>query len=72
MVPVDPTNASWFKSSCSGGGGSCVEVSTARAASHGVVLVRDSKDPEGGHLALSAAAWRAFAGAAASGVLGGV
>ncbi|MFE1320305.1 Scr1 family TA system antitoxin-like transcriptional regulator [Kitasatospora phosalacinea] len=72
MLPVDPPKASWFKSSYSDGAGECVEVSTAHAASHGVVLVRDSKDPEGGHLALSAAAWRAFAGAAASGVLGGV
>jgi hypothetical protein len=49
---------SWRKSTYSdGNGGSCVEVAgTAR-----VVLVRDTKDRDGGSLAFSAEAWRAFA-----------
>jgi len=49
---------SWRKSTYSdGNGGSCVEVAgTAR-----VVLVRDTKDRDGGTLAFGATAWRAFA-----------
>lgn len=47
----------WRKSSYSGAnGGSCVEV-----ASDGVVLVRDTTDRDGGTLAFTASAWRAFA-----------
>ncbi|ROR43998.1 Scr1 family TA system antitoxin-like transcriptional regulator [Kitasatospora cineracea] len=63
MLPVDQANASWFKSSYSDGAGACVEVSTVHAESHGVVLVRDSKDPDGPYLTLPAAAWSAFADA---------
>ncbi|MEU3494215.1 Scr1 family TA system antitoxin-like transcriptional regulator [Kitasatospora cineracea] len=63
MLTVDPANASWFKSSYSSSGGACVEVSTVHAESHGVVLVRDSKDPDGPYLTLPAAAWSAFADA---------
>jgi hypothetical protein len=46
----------WFKSSYSSPSGSCVEVdlSTSR------VLVRDSKNGEGGVLSLSSASWRSF------------
>ncbi|WP_111554980.1 Scr1 family TA system antitoxin-like transcriptional regulator [Kitasatospora sp. SolWspMP-SS2h] len=72
MVPVDPANAGWFKSSYSDGAGACVEISTAYAQSHGVVLVRDSKDRAGSYLTLPATAWGAFAGAAGSGVFGAV
>lgn len=66
----------WRKSTYSGGSNSaCVEVATWRKSSHsagsnsacvevapgdGLVGVRDSKDPEGGHLAVSGRAWRAF------------
>ncbi|MBT2206605.1 MULTISPECIES: DUF397 domain-containing protein [Actinomadura] len=47
----------WRKSSRSGGqGGNCVEVTDAAS----VILVRDSKDPDGPRLALTPAAWRAF------------
>lgn len=63
MLPVNQANASWFKSSYSNGAGACVEVSTVHAESHGVVLVRDSKDPDGPYLTLPAAAWSAFADA---------
>jgi len=48
---------SWRKSSYSGSsGGQCLEV-----AAPGRVLVRDSKNPDGGRLAFSARAWREFA-----------
>jgi hypothetical protein len=47
----------WRKSSYSGtNGGNCVEV----AGGAGDVAVRDSKDRDGGRLAVTAAAWRAF------------
>ncbi|WP_084219868.1 DUF397 domain-containing protein [Spirillospora albida] len=52
---MDLSTATWRKSSHSGGtGGECVEV----ASSPRCVGVRDSKDPEGGHLALSREAFR--------------
>ena len=48
---------SWHKSSYSGSsGGQCIEV-----AASGHVLVRDSKNPDGGRLAFSAQGWREFA-----------
>jgi hypothetical protein len=65
----------WRKSSYSGGqGGNCVEVGgrpklrrtapVRNCAEPGeqarVVLVRDTQDRDGGQLAVSAAAWRAF------------
>jgi len=57
---------SWRKSSYSGGsGGQCVQV-----AAPGRVLVRDSKNPDGGHLRFSAQAWRAFAARIKSGNAG--
>ncbi|MFE6865017.1 DUF397 domain-containing protein [Kitasatospora sp. NPDC057692] len=47
----------WRKSSHSGNeGGNCVEVAEAMSA----VLVRDSKDKSGPHLAFTSAAWRSF------------
>jgi hypothetical protein len=47
----------WRKSSYSGAnGGNCTQVATTT----GAVLVRDSKDPDGARLAVSAKAWRAF------------
>jgi 3-mercaptopyruvate sulfurtransferase SseA len=52
-----PLDLRWRKSSYSANGGSdCVE------AGHipGAVLVRDTKDRDGGTLAVSAAAWSAF------------
>ena len=48
----------WRKSSYSGGqGGNCVEVGGAAS----VIMVRDTKDRNGGTLAFSADAWDAFA-----------
>ena len=46
----------WRKSSRSGQQSMCVEVS----AGHGTVGVRDSKDPQGPYLAVSAEQWTAF------------
>jgi Domain of unknown function (DUF397) len=47
----------WRKSRYSGSNGSCVET----ASSEGVVLVRDTTNRDGGTLAFTADAWRAFA-----------
>jgi hypothetical protein len=57
--------ATWRKSSYSGGAGNCVEVGGGHGAQH--VGVRDSQDPEGPALILSPRAWRAFVGHVKSG-----
>ncbi|MEW2380903.1 DUF397 domain-containing protein [Micromonospora sp. NPDC047707] len=55
---ADLTRARWHKSSrSSSNGGNCVEVADNLP---GVVLVRDTKDRDGGTLAFAPAAWRAF------------
>ena len=51
------SRAIWRKSTRSNNGGACVEVATNLP---GIVAVRDSKDPEGPTLVVSASAWRAF------------
>ncbi|MFJ7907411.1 DUF397 domain-containing protein [Kitasatospora sp. NPDC096204] len=57
-MDVDLTDASWRKSSYSGGGGgACIEVADGFA---GVMPVRDSKDPSGPALLFPAAAWQDF------------
>jgi len=49
----------WRTSSYTGnGGGNCVET----ASGDGLVLVRDTKDRDGGMLAFSAEAWEKFTG----------
>ncbi|MFE7127518.1 DUF397 domain-containing protein [Streptomyces sp. NPDC057617] len=50
----------WFTSSYSDNGGACVEVAANLAASHGVVPVRDSKNPNGPALHIPTAAFTAF------------
>jgi len=55
---MDLTGARWRKSTRSGAsGGNCVEVADNLP---GVVLVRDTKDRDGGTLSFAPAAWRAF------------
>ncbi|MGW8975114.1 DUF397 domain-containing protein [Streptomyces platensis] len=56
----------WVKSSYSSGdGGQCIEWAPEHAVKTGDYLVRDSKDPHGPHLTLTACQWAglvAFAG----------
>ncbi|MEU4553674.1 DUF397 domain-containing protein [Micromonospora violae] len=55
---MDMTGARWRKSTKSGGnGGDCVEVADNLP---GVVLVRDTKDRDGGTLTFSPQSWRVF------------
>jgi hypothetical protein len=72
----EPLDLGWRKSSYSGnGGGDCVEVGAWRKSSYssngggecveaghipGAVLIRDTKNRDGGTLAFSADAWSAF------------
>ncbi|MFG2473707.1 DUF397 domain-containing protein [Streptomyces fagopyri] len=54
---MSTSGLTWFKSSYSSSGdGDCVEVATSPRTVH----VRDSKDPEGPHLALSPVTWSDF------------
>ncbi|WP_066950871.1 DUF397 domain-containing protein [Streptomyces lushanensis] len=50
----------WFTSSYSDNGGNCVEVAANLATSHGVVPVRDSKNPSGPVLDIPARAFTSF------------
>ncbi|MGY3518256.1 DUF397 domain-containing protein [Micromonospora sp. PTRAS2] len=55
---MDVTNAKWRKSIRSGSnGGSCVEVADNLP---GIVLVRDTKDHEGGTLGFTPGHWQSF------------
>ncbi len=56
MTVPEPDGVVWRTSSYSGNGGDCVEVTSAPDG----VLVRDSKDPAGPTLAVTAAGWRSF------------
>ena len=59
---MDVTRAQWRKSTRSGNnGGACVEVADNLP---GRVLVRDTKDRDGGTLSFDPDAWRAFVGLA--------
>ncbi|MEV7359169.1 DUF397 domain-containing protein [Kitasatospora sp. NPDC091276] len=56
-VHLDLSGARWRKSTRSGQGGQCVEVSDAFP---GIVPVRDSKDPNGPALLFPSPAWQSF------------
>jgi hypothetical protein len=64
-MKVNLAEATWRKSSYSGGAGNCVEV----GGNPGAVGVRDSKDPGGPALTVSPRAWQAFVGHVKSGEL---
>lgn len=51
-----PADARWRKASRSTASNNCVEVASAR----GAAAVRDSKNRDGGHLAVGTVAWQAF------------
>ena len=62
---LDLNNASWHKSSHSGGANDCVELAELGP----YVAIRDSKEPHGAALIFDRSAVAAFVGAAASGHL---
>ncbi|MEV5407823.1 DUF397 domain-containing protein [Thermopolyspora sp. NPDC052614] len=63
---MDLSAAQWRKSLVSGDdGGQCVQVATNLP---GIVAVRDSKDPAGPVLVLTAGEWAWFLGAIRSGI----
>jgi hypothetical protein len=64
MTDLDLSRANWRTSSHSGGNGNCVEVA---ANLPGIIAVRDSKNPAGPELILSAATWAAFTAAIRAG-----
>jgi Domain of unknown function (DUF397) len=50
----------WFTSSYSNNGGQCIEVAANLITSHGVVPVRDSKNPNGPALNIPADSFATF------------
>ncbi|MFG2827914.1 DUF397 domain-containing protein [Streptomyces sp. NPDC048434] len=55
------TSTEWAKSSYSDGdGGQCIEFSRTLTETHGLVPVRDSKDPDGPALVFPAGGWSSF------------
>ncbi|MEE1929687.1 DUF397 domain-containing protein [Streptomyces sp. TRM 70351] len=70
-TPDSGTTISWVKSTYSGGeGGQCVEWAPAYAADHGIVPVRDSKQPYGPVLHITPHGWTGFVTALQHGDLG--
>ncbi|MFD5921444.1 DUF397 domain-containing protein [Kitasatospora sp. NPDC058201] len=67
MTRVGLTTAWWYRSTYSGNGGNCVEIAPGF---RGLVPVRDSKDPQGPVLLLSADAFAAFVAAVQAGEFG--
>jgi hypothetical protein len=59
-IPVTADSPRWFTSSYSNNGGDCVEVAVNLAATHGMIPVRDTKNPNGPVLSLPARAWSDF------------
>ncbi|MEU1880955.1 DUF397 domain-containing protein [Streptosporangium sp. NPDC020072] len=71
---MDVSKARWRKSSLSGNnGGDCVEVAELKGLAEGragLVVVRDSKDPEGPKLLFTPAEWDAFLNCVKAGQFG--
>jgi hypothetical protein len=63
----DLNDARWRKSSRSGAGNDCVELVVARIGA----AVRDSKNPEAGHVAFATTGWGTFMGVLKEGRLDG-
>ncbi|MER8067214.1 DUF397 domain-containing protein [Streptomyces sp. NPDC094034] len=59
----------WSKSSYSDNGGQCIEVAANLASSHGVVPIRDSKNPSGPTLNVQAGAFASFVAGIKAGTL---
>ncbi|MFC0600227.1 DUF397 domain-containing protein [Streptomyces palmae] len=71
MTYAPISDADWTRSSYSqANGGECVEWAPSYAVAHGVVPVRDSKDPDGPALAFSATAFTSFVDAVKRGEFG--
>lgn len=68
MTVSDLTGAHWRKSSRSGAGNDCVELVVARIGA----AVRDSKNPEAGHVSFGTPGWSAFMGVVKEGGLDNV
>ncbi|MEV7214011.1 DUF397 domain-containing protein [Kitasatospora cineracea] len=67
MTRIDLSRARWVKSSYSSDGGECVEFAPEFTATHGLVPVRDSKDPQGPALLFTETAFSAFVTAVKTG-----
>ncbi len=55
----------WFKSSYSSNGGNCIEIAANLADIHGIVPIRDSKNPHGPVVTVTPETWGAFVAFAA-------
>ncbi|MBW1595716.1 DUF397 domain-containing protein [Streptomyces sp. JJ38] len=60
----------WYKSSYSNNGGNCIEIAANLTATHGIVPVRDSKNPNGPVLTIPAEAFSTFVAGLKTGELG--
>ncbi|MGW2919556.1 DUF397 domain-containing protein [Streptomyces angustmyceticus] len=61
MIHAHISEADWQSSTYSqSNGGECIQWAPTYAAAHGVVPVRDSKDPQGPSIAFSASEWANF------------
>ncbi|MEE4594024.1 DUF397 domain-containing protein [Streptomyces sp. DSM 41524] len=69
LLARDLIHAHWFKSSYSDNGTNCVEVADLSTSAHGGVAIRDSKEPNGPALLVSADGWASFITAMADGEL---
>ena len=68
MTVSELTGAPWRKSSRSGAGNDCVELVVAGVGA----AVRDSKNPEAGHVSFETNGWHAFMGVVKDGRLDSV